>query len=75
MTALKSGDRVRILESSPITWHKPATVLEVWLDSSDEANRIYRVQLDEGTFRRIRGRDIELLEEERESGISNGTEG
>jgi hypothetical protein len=74
MASFKPGDRIRILESSPVTWHKPATILEVWEDSTDDAQRIYRIQLDEGTFRRIRGRDIEPLEEEPQK-QSNGTEG
>jgi hypothetical protein len=75
MTAFKAGDRVRILEPSPITWHKPATILEVWLDSPDDANCIYRTQLDDGTYRRIRGRDLEMLEEDNIRPLTNGTDG
>jgi hypothetical protein len=75
MTAFKAGDRVRILEPSPITWHKTATILEVWLESPEESNRIYRTQLDDGTFRRIRGRDLEPLEEDKSSPLTNGTDG
>jgi hypothetical protein len=75
MAAFKPGDRVIILEPSPITWNKPGTILEVWLDSPDEANRIYRTQLDDGTFRRIRGRDLQPLEEDKSRPLTNGTDG